>query len=186
MSGMAETTRIITVSGLPGSGTTTVCRLLTAKLGWAYVNAGQIFRGLASEAGVSLAEYGRLAESDGRIDRELDARMVGTAREGDPVILEGRLTGWMAQRHGLPALKVWLAAPVRERARRVSTRDRESLERTVETMRIREDSEAKRYRAFHDIDLADLTIYDLLIDTRKHTAEKVAAAILAELQEGRS
>ena len=53
-------------------------------------------------------------------------------------------------------------------------------------MRTREDSEVKRYRAFHQIDLADLTIYDLRIDTRKRTAQKVTASILARLQEVRS
>lgn len=177
---------ILTVSGLPGSGTTTACRLLAGELGWLHLNAGQIFRELAAQAGVSLAEYGCRAEGDGRIDRELDARMVATAWEGNPVILEGRLTGWMALRHGLPALKVWLEAPVQERVRRVSGRDREPLEQTVAEMRAREDSEAKRYREFHDIDLADLTIYDLRVDTRTHTAKQTTAAILASLREERA
>ena len=39
--------QIITVSGLPGSGTSTACGQLAARLGWVYVDAGQIFRQLA-------------------------------------------------------------------------------------------------------------------------------------------
>jgi len=104
---MSHSIDIITVSGLPGSGTTSSCKLVTERLGWAYVNAGQIFRQLAEEAGVSLAEYGRRAEGDGNIDRQLDARMVESAGELGRVLLEGRLTGWMAHRHGLSAFKVW-------------------------------------------------------------------------------
>ena len=63
--------QIITVSGLPGSGTSTACDHLCTGLGWAYVNAGELFRQLAQESGLSLAEFGRQAEVDGRIDRQL-------------------------------------------------------------------------------------------------------------------
>ena len=47
--------QIITVSGLPGSGTSTACGQLCTRLGWAYVDAGQIFRQLARESGLRLA-----------------------------------------------------------------------------------------------------------------------------------
>ena len=63
--------QIITVSGLPGSGTSTVCSHLCTRLGWSYVNAGQIFRRLALESGLNLAEFGQRAEADGRIDRQI-------------------------------------------------------------------------------------------------------------------
>jgi cytidylate kinase len=178
--------RMITVSGLPGSGTTTACHLLAGRLGWPHVNAGEIFRRLAVEAGVFLGEYGRRAEADGRIDRQLDARMVATARELGQVILEGRLTGWMALRNGLPALKIWLAAPVQERARRVSQRDGQPLTRAIAEMQEREDSEARRYREFHGIDLGDLGIYDLIIDTQAHSAAQTVEGILGRLQEVRT
>ena len=115
--------QIITISGLAGSGTTTVCDRLCARLGWAYVNAGAVFRRLAQEAGVSLAEFGQRAEADGRIDRQLDVRLVEQARANAPVVVEGRLTGWMAQRHQLPALKVWLQAVLAVRAERVGQRE---------------------------------------------------------------
>jgi cytidylate kinase len=181
-----EATHIITVSGLPGSGTTTACVRLAGRLGWQHVNAGQIFRQLAAAAGVSLAEYGSRAEADGRIDRELDARMVATARRLGEAILEGRLTGWMVHRHALPALKVWLRAPVEVRAARVGRRDRQPLAEAVAAMQERERSEAARYRAFHAIDIGDLSLYDLIVDTRIHSAARAVEAILTRLQEVRA
>jgi len=179
-------TSIITVSGLPGSGTTTACTRLAGRLGWPHVNAGQIFRQLAAEAGVSLAEYGRRAEADGRIDRELDARMVATARLLGRAVMEGRLTGWMAHRHALPALKVWFHAPVEVRAARVGQRDRQPLAEAVAAMQERERSEATRYRAFHAIDIGDLSFYDLIVDTQSHSAARAVEAILSRLQEVRT
>lgn len=173
---------IITVSGLPGSGTSTACKLLQERLGWRYVNAGQLFRQLAQDGGISLAELGRRAETDGQIDRRLDQRMVELARQEARMILEGRLTGWMAHRHGLPALKVWCQAPVEVRAARVSGREQQSLEQARSEIAARENSEGQRYVRHHQIDIAELSIYDLVIDTAVHPPEEVVEQIISHLR----
>ncbi len=179
---MGKTLHIITVSGLPGSGTSTTCRLLSKRLGWRYVNAGDIFRQLARESGSSLAEFGRRAEADDDIDTDLDARMMEVAQQHCGVILEGRLTGWMAHRHKLSALKVWLQASTQVRATRVSKRDNQSLKQTVQDMVERERSEHKRYVEHHGIDVGDLSVYDLVTDTESVSPAKVAEQIIACLQ----
>lgn len=171
--------QIITISGLAGSGTTTVCDRLCARLGWAYVNAGAVFRGLAQEAGLSLAELGRRAEADGCIDRQLDQRLVAQARERVPVVVEGRVTGWMAQRHQLPALKVWLQAALAVRAERVGQREGKPLAQALAETRQREASEAQRFAAHHQIVLSDLSVYDLVVDTECCDPQAACARILA-------
>ncbi len=173
---------IITVSGLPGSGTSTTCKLLQEKLGWPYVNAGDFFRLLATDHGISLAEMGRRAEADGQVDRQLDERMVQLARQESLLIMEGRLTGWMALRQGLPALKVWCHAPLEIRAGRVGHRDHQTPEEAVSAIAARERSEHQRYHRHHQIDLDDLTLYDLVLDTAELSPEQVAARILATLE----
>ena len=72
--------RLVTISGLPGSGTSTLCRALAARTGWTYLNTGEVFRQLAQEAGLSLQEYGRRAEANGAIDRQPAARLVSWKR----------------------------------------------------------------------------------------------------------
>lgn len=171
--------QIITISGLAGSGTTTVCDRLCARLGWAYVNAGAVFRGLAQEAGLSLAELGRRAEADGCIDRQLDRRLVAQARERVPVVVEGRVTGWMAQRHQLPALKVWLQAALAVRAERVGQREGKPLAQALAETRQREASEAQRFATHHQIALSDLSVYDLVVDTERCDPQAACARILA-------
>lgn len=179
MRASATPVQIITISGLPGSGTSTVCGLLCARLGWAYVNAGAVFRKLAQEAGLSLAEFGQRAEANGCIDRQLDARMVAQARGRAPVVVEGRLTGWMAHRHRLPADKVWLAAAPDVRAGRVAQREGETTAEVLVGMRRREASEVLRFRAHHGINLGDLSIYDAVIATDDMGAEAVVKRIVA-------
>src|SRR5712692_8040694 len=107
---------IITVGGLPGTGTSTLCRLLEQELGLPYVYAGQIFRQEAAARGMSLEDLNRLALTDERVDRALDERQLEFLRK-DNVILEGRMSGWLAAHNGIPAFKVWLTCAEDERVR---------------------------------------------------------------------
>ena len=183
MSAAASPQRFVTVSGLPGSGTSTVCGLLAEMSGWRYINVGDIFRDMARERGMSLSAFGALAEEDGEIDRQLDARVITMAQESpEGVILEGRLTGWMALQHGLTTLKVWLQAPVSARAARVGQRDGQTVEQAAVTMGARESSEAKRYADHHNIDIGDLSIYDVVIDSVEFSAEHIAQNIAHTLE----
>lgn len=179
----ASTLRLLTVSGPPGSGTSTACRLLVPRLGWFYANAGAVFRQLAADAEVSLADYGRRAEADPGIDRELDRRMVELAHQRSPAVLEGRLTGWMAVRHHLPSLRVWLDAPSAVRCARIGRRDHQGEAQALAAMEERERSEASRYAQHHGIDLGDLSIYQLVIDTARHDAEAVVRQVLERLDQ---
>ena len=176
--------RLVTVSGLPGSGTSTVCRLLEKRLGWSYINAGGLFRQAAAEAGLSLAEFGQRAENDPSIDRALDARMVELARHLPRAILEARLSGWLAQRHGLPARKVWLAAELAARAARVGAREGQTTAQAGQEIAARQRSEGQRYMEYYDIDQADLSIYDLVVDTQLGGPGEIADRIVEFLELG--
>ena len=70
---------LITISGLPGSGKTTVARLVARALGLEHVYAGDLFRKQAEAEGLTLEEYARRAETDHSIDRRLDEQMRGRA-----------------------------------------------------------------------------------------------------------
>jgi CMP/dCMP kinase len=174
--------RLITISGLPGSGTSTLSRMLAAHTGWTYLNTGAVFRQLAQEAGVTLPEFGRRAEADADIDRQLDARMLQLADAAEVgCVLEGRLMGWMAHRHQLPALKVWLDATPTTRVGRVASRDGQDLLRAEVEIEERERSERLRYLLHHDIDLADTSIYDLILDSAQAPPAELQAQALTAL-----
>ena len=169
---------LLTLSGLPGSGTSTVARLLAAELGLPHLDGGTVFRGLAAERGYSLAAFVQVAEGDESIDRALDDRLTERAREGD-VLLESRLAGWLATRAGLPALRIWIACDDIERARRVGGRDGHDLDEAVTANRAREASERTRYQGFYGIDLDDLSIYDLVLDSEHTSPEALVDEIVA-------
>jgi predicted cytidylate kinase len=170
----------ITVGGLPGTGTSTLCKLLKERLSLPYTYAGHIFREEAGRRGLSLAEFGALCQKDPSIDAALDDRQIFLLRKGG-LILEGRLSGWLAQRHRLPALKVWVTCDETERIRRIVDRDGGTLAQQADATWAREQSEQDRYRRYYGVDLGDLSFYDLVLDSTRTLpeglAQKVEAAV---------
>lgn len=166
----------LTVGGLPGTGTTTVCRSLSELSGLTYVYAGRIFRDMADEKGMTLEEFGAHAEAHAAVDLELDARQVELLK-GGPVILEGRLSGYWAYRDRVPAFKTWFTADAHERARRLVAREGGDIDQRLAEMRRREASERKRYLEYYDFDLHDLGVYDLVLDTTQLSPSEVASAV---------
>ncbi len=168
---------LITISGLPGSGKTTVARLVAEALGLEHVYAGDLFRRQAEAAGLSLAEYARRAESDHSIDRRLDNTMRARARQGDAV-LEGRLAAFVADEAGVRALRIFLDAPEDVRAVRIVEREGGEAGERLGQIQAREASDARRYREIYGVDYHDQGRYDLVITTDGRSPEEVAAEIV--------
>jgi cytidylate kinase len=167
---------IITISGAPGTGTTSLARGLAAELQVRWVNSGELFRKIASEKNVSVKDLNRQAERGPEIDYLIDDAQKALAKEG-PGIFEGRLSG-----HLLSAdFKVMLKTALKVRAERIAKRESKLVDDSIQETRAREESEARRYKKYYNIDLGDLSIYDLVVDTGKFdergTIEIVLAAI---------
>jgi cytidylate kinase len=74
---------------------------------------------------------------------------------------------------------VWVAADEQERAKRVAAREGVDPEVALAANRDRERSERQRYRTYYGIDLDDLSVYDLVIDSTGVEPAAVAESILA-------
>ncbi len=172
---------IITIGGPPGSGKTTVARMLSKELGKEIVVIGEIFRSLAKERGYTLAEFGETASKDHNIDMEIDKKTVEIAKNGD-FILEGRLAGVMLHENNIPSFKVWLDADIDTRAGRIAKREGGNQEEIKNRILERELCEKKRYEDIYEVNLDDKNIYDLVIETSNISAEEVVKLILDELK----
>jgi len=169
---------LITISGLPGSGKTTVARLVAEELGLEHVYAGDIFRRQAAEHGMTLEAYARRAENDHAIDRALDAIMRERAARGHAV-LEGRLAAFMADEARQPALKVFLNAPEPVRVERIRAREGGATEERLQETQAREASDARRYQQIYGVDYHDQARYDVVLTTDGRTPEELAREIVA-------
>jgi cytidylate kinase len=156
---------LITVSGPAGSGKSTLAGALADQLSYEHVSGGDIFREIAEERGLTPLELNRLAEEDDQIDRDLDRRLRSLARDSDDLVLESRLAGWMAGEYA--DIRIWLDAPLSIRASRIGDREEKPTEQAHEETQARAESEALRYEQYYGIDIDDLSIYDLVIDTAR-------------------
>jgi cytidylate kinase len=153
----------ITVSGLPGSGTTSLAKHLAELLNSDLISAGEVFRQMAAEQGMEVAEFGRLAEKDPSYDRVIDERQKEIALEHQEIIVEGRLSAWFVPQADL---KIWLYAPVECRVLRIQSRDTIGDPDTASRLTSeREKSEAIRYKTYYGIDIADLSPYHLILNS---------------------
>jgi cytidylate kinase len=166
---------LITISGPAGSGKSTAAAALADRLDYDHVSGGDIFRELADEKGLTPLELNKRAEEDDAIDRDLDRRLREVAAERDDLVLESRLAGWMAGEHA--DLRVWLDAPLSVRARRISEREDKSVDLARRETQDRANSEARRYQDYYGIDIENLEIYDLVLNTARLDPDGVVDAI---------
>jgi CMP/dCMP kinase len=158
----------ITISGPPGSGKSTLSKLLSARLGLELVSMGDIFRKLANDRCMSLDEFGTLAKCSDEIDRKLDDAQKKIAKEN-----EGRLSGFLVDAD----LKVWLKAPLEIRAERIAKRENKPVLSAMKETSEREECERVRYLNYYNIDINDLSVYDIVIDSTKLSPEEICEIV---------
>lgn len=172
---------IITISGTPGSGKSTVGQFLKEKLRINYVYSGQIFREIAKKYKMSLEEFGRYCENNENIDKELDEKQLNILKKGD-VILEGRLAGWIAYKNNIKSLKIMLNADMETRIKRIIKRENGDYNQRLKEILKREKSEENRYKKYYDIDIKDTSIYDLIIDTSNKNPNEILKIIINKIE----
>jgi cytidylate kinase len=78
----------------------------------------------------------------------------------------------------LAGVKLLLTAPDEVRFKRIAERDGRDITDARRETENRESIQKERYRKYYGIDVTDLSIYDLKIDTSLYPIEKTKAIIL--------
>ena len=169
---------IITIGGLAGTGTTTLAEVLSEKLDVQFISAGFIFRQMAAERGMSVLEFSEFAEGNDEIDKEIDKRQADIAKSSENLIIEGRLSAYFVEAD----LKLWLMTPFDVRSKRIAQREDKSVDLAKTEIITREKSEALRYKEIHNIDISNMEIYDLIINTDSFDPESISEIIIQTLK----
>ncbi len=135
----------ITIFGNPGTGKSTVGKLLASQLGFECKSSGNMFREMAAELGITVEELDVLSQQDSQYDIKLDQMVVEYGKTHDDFIFESRLA-W----HFIPdSIKLALVCEENEAARRVAEREGITQEKAKENNDLRLATYAKRYPVYY-------------------------------------
>jgi len=182
---------IISISGVPGSGKTSVAKILAAKRGMTFYSMGNLRGKMAKERGMTIDELNKIGEQDATTDTSVDEYQKQLGTKEDNFVIEGRLS-W----HFIPnSFKIFLACDPKESARRIFEARRHaaeersdeplytSVEEAERDIAERVASDKRRYAKYYGVDYQDPSHYDLVIDTTAMNGpEETAQAILDEIR----
>ena len=177
---------ILTISGALGSGKSTIAKALARILGYKHYSTGDLMRSMAEERGMTLLELSKKAENDKSIDEELDARQVRLGKEEDNFVIDGRLS-WHFIQH---SVKIFLDVSDEVAANRIFKdqsrgveKENLSLDKTLENIKTRRQSEIKRYQEYYGLNYYDKANYEVIVDTDPLDVKGVVEAVLVKLSE---
>lgn len=174
----------ITISGHPGSGTSTLVKGICNAKGWSSLNGGEIFRKEAKERGLSLSEFEKICSEDESVDRSLDEILKQHLLDNEGYdVLESRLCGWWAYKLDVDCFRLWLHASEEARAERVVTREGLTLEKAISNNKKRTNVDKVRFQEMYGLNPEDETPYTHIIDASKLNAEQVLLETLKILEE---
>ncbi len=178
---------IITVTGLPGSGKTTIIKQLSEALQLPWYSVGDLRGKMAKERGITIDALNTIGESEAFTDKEVDDYQKSLGESSESFVIDGRLSWYFIPN----SFKIFLDVDPKIGAERIfdaskkgERSDEESYTSTDEAARFisnRVASDVKRYQKYYQVDFLNRNNYDLVLDTSSITAEEATRQILEKI-----
>lgn len=171
---------IITISGKPGSGKSTVAKILSKKLGFRCYSVGDIRGKIAMDKGLSIDQLNEIGKKEDWTDKIVDEYQKSLGEKENNFVIEGRL-GFYFIPH---SVKIFLDVDLKEASKRIFNDQREDEEKKDSSKDIlkmiekRVMNDRERYKKYYKTDFLDTKNYDYVIDTTDITAQQVADKII--------
>jgi cytidylate kinase len=171
---------VVSISGMAGTGKSTLAKKLAKKYNLRYFSGGDALKELAKEEGYDSSNRGWWESSEGlsflekrqknlEFDRAVDEKLLEYARQGN-VLLDSWTMAWLLK----TGFKIWLAASVKQRAERIAKRDRIPLKEAFRVLKEKEARTKTIYKKLYGFTIGeDFEPFDLVLDTDNLTAGEV-------------
>ena len=179
-SGFADKKIVICISGMAGTGKSTLSRKLAEKYGLQSYSGGDALKELAKAEGYDVSRQGWWESPEGlnflkerlndpKFDKAVDAELLKYAEQGN-VILDSWTMPWLLD----DGFKIWLMASIEKRAARVAKRDKITVNEAFKVLEEKENRTKAIYKKLYGFVLGeDFAPFDLVLDTDNLNAEEV-------------
>lgn len=176
---------IITLSGMLGSGKSTIGKMLADRLGFTFYSTGSVQREIAKEYGVTTLELNEMCKTHPEIDKKIDSVFIELPTQGIDYVVDSRMAF-----HFIPlSFKVKLNIDVHVAAERVMQDTKRTSEQKYTTpaeaenaLRERRKLEVERFKRIYQVDIDNEFNFDYVIDTTHLTPEEVCNRILERFE----
>ena len=175
---------VICVSGMAGTGKSTVAKKLAKRYGLRYYSGGDALKELAVEEGYDTSKIGfwespvgivflKQRENDPKFDKAVDHKLLEKAKRGK-VLLDSWAMPWLVKE----GFKIWLMASIEKRAARVAKRDNLTVEKALEMLEEKESRTKAIFEKLYGFKLdEDFKPFNLVLDTDNLNADEVYSVL---------
>jgi cytidylate kinase len=175
-----EKSVVICISGMAGTGKSTLSKKLAKKYNLQYYSGGDALKALAAEEGYNSSTRGWWESPEGltflekretnlKFDKAVDDKLIEYAQKGR-VLLDSWTMPWLLK----IGFKIWLIASVEKRAERIAKRDRIPKKKALQVLKEKEARTKAIYKKLYGFTLGeDFEPFDLVLDTDNLNASEV-------------
>ncbi|MGD0071050.1 MAG: (d)CMP kinase [Candidatus Bathyarchaeia archaeon] len=177
---LAEKKIVICISGMAGTGKSTLSKKLAEKYNLKCYSGGDALKELAKAEGYDVSCQGWWESLEGlnflkervidpKFDKAVDAKFLEYAQQGN-VLLDSWTMPWLLKE----GFKIWLMASIEKRATRVAERDKITVNEAFKVLEEKEAMTKAIYKKLYGFVLGeDFAPFDLVLDTDNLNAEEV-------------
>lgn len=170
---------IITISGMPGSGKTSVARLLAEKLKFKFYSMGDIVEKFATDNKMTLMEFNRMRDEDNKWDMMIDMYQKSLSMAEKDLVIDGLTSFYVIPN----SVKVFLDVKPEVGAERIFKAKRseepyKSLSESLKAVKKRINDDKARYEKIYGVDCHDKSNFDLVLDTLGLTVDEAVKSVL--------
>lgn len=173
----------VLVSGNAGSGKSTVARVVAEEFKLRRFSGGEASRRIAKKLGFKtsgeefLKFHDYVREHPG-IDREID-ELINSFLEKGGCVVDSRLAPYLYKQE---AYRIYLKVPLEVAAERNAAREGIGKVEALKAVSKRNQEDAERYSKLYNVDISDLSVYDLVLDTSYFSIKEMNSVIIFVLR----
>ena len=171
---------VVCISGMAGTGKSTLAKKLAQKYKLKYYSGGDALKELAKDEGYNSSSRGWWESPEGlsflekreknlKFDKAVDDKLLEYAQQGN-VLLDSWAMPWLLK----TGFKIWLVASVEKRAERIAKRDKISVKEALQVLKEKEAITKAIYKKLYGFTLGeDFEPFNLVLDTDNLDAGEV-------------